>query len=167
MNHTSPSKATRWILAGLAALACSATLAGTNPHYRNSPLQADIHRNCDNFSIASDGTLTADCNAVAAPNTRGGTVSYETRRKTIDLDDHLGNRRARKELYFGGSDFSGDCNDLAVAVHANGVKLSGSCRYIDEATGLRGGATPTSTPKSIELNAGIQCDTANGNLIGR
>ncbi len=123
-------------------------------------MSADLHKNCKSFSIASDGMLTGVCNAVKRADNRGN-VWYETKTKTIDLDDEVGNEQSKeKTLTCGRSAFSTYCRNLSVSIHAKGVDLTGECIYhVDGKT--------TWPSKTINLNDGIKCDTSNGDLTSR
>ena len=157
-----------WMLTCMAILFCQGALAASNDYYKNV-MSEDIHKNCENFSInSSTGVLTADCNAVKKNDTRGN-VWWETRQKTIDLDDYLGNNQKKKdELSWNDTDFSDDCRNLSLSIHASGVDLTGECVYYDKREASVGGSGgPYYPDKTVNLNSGIKCDTSNGDLKGR
>ena len=132
-----------------------------NDPYKNNAISENIHVNCKNFSIASNGVLSADCNAVKRTNSQG-VVYYDTAQKTIDLDDYLGNDLGSTTgLSWSHQNISAFCSTFSVSVHSGGVTFSANCDYLS-------GIPPTVTVKrkSVNLNAGIKCDSS-GNFAGR
>ncbi len=145
-------------------LACVALVSSqgalANPHYRMA-MSEDIHKNCKNFAVAADGTLTADCNAVRRVDSRRNEW-YETGSKSIDLDTEVGNDQGNSSaLSCGSVNFSSQCSNFSVSAHASGVDLSADCTLVSD------GKT-TRPRKTVNLNSCIKCDTSSkGDFTGR
>ena len=151
----------------LALLSCAAIVlmsavptAHANQYYIQDKITEDLHTACKDFTISSEGELKALC----IKNTSVAPV-----RRTIDLDDHIGNDLYSDDLKWDGTDFSDKCDSLSVSVHASGVTLKGSCDRGNQAIALRAGTNSTwKVWKELELNDGIKSDsTERGKLKER
>ena len=158
MSRTNVIPKLQYVTLTLSLLLICAIVAA-NQYYNQNKITEDLHTACKDFAISSEGMFKALCIK---------STSLAPVRRTIELDEHIGNDPQKNELKWGGTNFSDKCDSLSVTVHSEGVKLKGYCDRSDAALGIRAGSGSSWKEwKELELNDGIKSDSTERGILKR
>ena len=108
------------LLASLAAVAAVCVALSAHAAYESGSSDQDIKDSCKDFSVNTNGVLSANRNVWSSH----GTV-FDTRARTIDLDDKVGFDGSA--LQYNQTGFSDKCEDETVGLASDKLKLKATC----------------------------------------